>query len=242
LSLERTRPSSAEEDRTTAPAMFDRIASTYDTVNSVLSLGMHHGWRKRALAHLPAKNGLRALDVATGTADIALLLLDDARVERVVGVDLSDEMLAHGRVKLAQHRRAASGTLERGDAMHLPVGDATQDVVTISFGIRNVVDIDQAFRDFARVLVPGGRLIVLEFSTPEPGAFAALYDVYRRQVLPRIGAALSGDAAAYRYLDRTIATFPSGEAMLDRIRRAGFAHAFREPLAFGAVSIYVGER
>lgn len=222
--------------------MFDRIASTYDAVNGVLSLGMHHGWRQRALAHLPARDGLRVLDVATGTGDVLLALLDDKRVARVLGVDLSDEMLARGRVKLAEHARARDGALERGDAMRLPVEDATHDVVTISFGIRNVVDIDQAFRDFRRVLAPGGRLIVLEFSTPEPGPFAALYGVYRRHILPRVGAALSGDAHAYRYLDRTIESFPSGDAMLERMRRAGFKSVAKEPLAFGAVTVYVGDR
>jgi len=222
--------------------MFDRIAQTYDSLNGILSFGMHRAWRRRALAHLPTRNELRALDVATGTADVALALLDDPRVAHVTGCDLSTGMLERGREKIARHRRAAACELVVGDALSLPFDDGSFDVVTISFGIRNVTDTDRGLSELRRVLAPGGRLIVLEFSTPEPGPFGAIYDVYRRAILPRIGGALSGDAHAYGYLDRTIASFPSGEAMVNRLTAAGLLGARREPLALGAVTIYVGER
>lgn len=231
-----------EGARAQAPAMFDRIARTYDTLNGVLSFGMHRTWRRRALTHVPDRSGLRALDVATGTADVALALLDDPRVAHVTGCDLSTEMLARGREKVLRHPRADACELVVGDALALPFEDGAFDLVTISFGIRNLIDTDRGLQELRRVLAPGGRLIVLEFSTPEPGPFNAIYDVYRRSVLPRIGGALSGDARAYRYLDRTIAAFPSGEAMLERLSNAGLLDARRESLALGAVSIYLGER
>jgi demethylmenaquinone methyltransferase/2-methoxy-6-polyprenyl-1,4-benzoquinol methylase len=233
-----------EESRVGVDRMFDRIAHRYDTLNRVLSFGMDTGWRKRALAHLPtaSSSGLRVLDVATGTADVALLLLDRDDVAGVTGVDVSGEMLALGRVKAAAHPRGAALTLETGDATTLPFADGTFDAVTMAFGLRNVLDVDRALRELHRVLVPGGRAIVLEFGAPRPGPFAAVYERYRRHVLPRIGGALSGDANAYRYLDRTIATFPSGEALRTRFVGAGFARAWQEPLVGGAVGITVGER
>jgi demethylmenaquinone methyltransferase/2-methoxy-6-polyprenyl-1,4-benzoquinol methylase len=225
--------------------MFDRIAHRYDALNRVLSFGLDTGWRKRALAHLPrpaSPAGLRVLDVATGTADVALLLLDRDDTAAVTGVDVSTAMLDHGRRKAAQHPRGEALVLQTGDATALPFGDGCFDAVTMAFGLRNVIDVDAALRELWRVLVPGGRAIVLEFGTPQPGPFAALYEQYRRHVLPRIGGALSGDAHAYRYLDRTIATFPSGDALRARFDDAGFARTWQEPLVGGAVGITVGER
>ena len=235
-----------EESRVGVDRMFDRIAHRYDALNRVLSFGLDTGWRKRALAHLPtastASNGLRVLDVATGTADVALLLLRRDDVAHVTGVDVSTEMLARGREKAALHARGDALTLRAGDATALPFGDGSFDAVTMAFGLRNVVDVDAALRELCRVLVPGGRAIVLEFGAPRPGPFASLYAAYRKHVLPQIGGALSGDAHAYRYLDRTIATFPSGEALRSRFVGAGFARAWQEPLVGGAVGITVGER
>jgi demethylmenaquinone methyltransferase/2-methoxy-6-polyprenyl-1,4-benzoquinol methylase len=234
-----------EESRVGVDQMFDRIAHRYDALNRVLSFGMDTGWRRRALAHLPRPPsptaGLRVLDVATGTADVALLLLRRDDVAAVTGVDVSSEMLARGRDKAAVHPRGAALTLAPGDATALPFADGSFNAVTMAFGLRNVIDLDGALRELRRVLAPGGRAIVLEFGTPRPGPFAALYGAYRRHVLPRIGGALSGDAGAYRYLDRTIATFPSGEALRARFDAAGFARTWQEPLVGGAVGITVGE-
>jgi demethylmenaquinone methyltransferase/2-methoxy-6-polyprenyl-1,4-benzoquinol methylase len=240
-----TPPNVPEESRLGVDRMFDRIAHRYDSLNRVLSLGLDVGWRRRALAHLPpppSPGGLEVLDVATGTADVALMLLSRKDVARVVGVDVSSKMLAYGADKAARHARGTSLTLQNGDATSLPFADQSFDAVTMAFGLRNVVDVDQALRELCRVLRPGGRAVVLEFGTPRPGLFSRVYQSYRRHVLPLVGGALSGDARAYRYLDRTIATFPSGEALRTRFENAGFGRSWQEALVEGAVGITVGER
>ena len=221
--------------------MFDRIAPRYDLLNRTLSLGLDVSWRREVVRHLPERDGLRALDVATGTADLLLLLLDQARIERVLGIDLSEEMLEKGKEKLARHPRAAAAELVRGDALELSSLGEKFDVVTIAFGIRNVLDVDHALREMHAVLSPGGRAMVLEFSTPPPGLFRAVYDVYRAHLLPRIGSLVSGDAEAYRYLDETIRTFPSGEVFLAKMTAAGFEHARAVSMSFGAVTLYIAD-
>jgi demethylmenaquinone methyltransferase/2-methoxy-6-polyprenyl-1,4-benzoquinol methylase len=230
------------ESRVGVGGMFDRIAHRYDALNAVLSFGLHTGWRRRALAHLPRRSGLRVLDVATGTADVVQLLLRRDDVAHVTGCDVSPGMLARGRDKLARHPRGADAVLVPGDATALPFADASFDAVTMSFGLRNVVDVDATLRELGRVLVPGGRAIVLEFATPRPGPFAAVYAGYRRHVLPAVGSVVSGDDHAYRYLDRTIATFPSGDALRRRFDAAGFVGTVQESLTGGTVGITVGER
>jgi demethylmenaquinone methyltransferase/2-methoxy-6-polyprenyl-1,4-benzoquinol methylase len=236
------------ESRVGVGRMFDRIAHRYDALNGLLSFGMHTGWRRRALAWLPtttpagAGGGLRILDVATGTADVVQLLLRRHDVAFVTGCDVSEGMLAHGRQKLARDPRGGDAELVTGDATALPFADGSFDALTMSFGLRNVVDLDAALRELRRVLRPGGRAIVLEFATPRPGPFAFFYERYRRHVLPAVGAAVSGDGHAYRYLDRTIATFPSGDALRARFTAAGFARTWQEALTGGSVGITVGER
>lgn len=230
---------STEPSRAGVSRMFDRIAPRYDLLNRTLSFGLDVSWRQKVRAHLPEREGMRVLDVATGTGDLALTLLDDPRTERVLGVDLSEEMLARGQDKLARHPRGERGELRPGDALDLASLGERFDAVTVAFGIRNVLDVDAALRQMRSVLLPGGRALVLEFSTPPPGLFRAAYGIYRAHVLPVIGGLVSGDRAAYRYLDETIRTFPSGEAFLEKMRDAGLEDARCIPLSFGAVSLYV---
>lgn len=231
----------SEPSRIDVWRMFDRIAHRYDFLNRALSFGLDVGWRKEAIRHLPKRSQLKILDVATGTADLALMMLEQKNVHSVMGVDLSEEMLAVGRTKLAAHPRGSYGVLKTGDAMNLPVEDQSFDAVTISFGIRNVLDVEHSLRDMRRVLKKGGRTIVLEFSNPPAGFFAFTYNIYRRYLLPNIGGIISGDAKAYKYLDETIRTFPSGEAFLQKMRNAGYINTRVVPLVFGAVSIYIGD-
>ena len=223
--------------------MFDRIAPHYDRLNRILSFGIDKGWRRKVAALLPRRENLEVLDLATGTAD-QLLALCSARpdIARGVGMDLAEEMLAVGRKKIAESPHAGTLTLETGDAMRIPAADATFDAVTISFGIRNVMDVGTALADMARVLRPGGRLLILEFSLPTNPVIRAGHLFYLRHVLPRVGGWVSGDAAAYRYLNETVESFPCGDRFCDLMCRAGLVQVKALPLTFGIASIYCGDK
>jgi demethylmenaquinone methyltransferase/2-methoxy-6-polyprenyl-1,4-benzoquinol methylase len=208
-------------------------------------MGLDVGWRARLKRHLPeaGREGrtLRVLDVATGTADLAIELAKDHRVGEVVGVDVSAGMLSHGAAKVERAGLGERVSLSLGDARVLE-GQHDFDVVTISFGIRNVPDTLQGLRAMHEALSPGGVLLVLEFAEPTTPVFAPAYRVYRRHVLPVIGGMIAGDTSAYRYLDDTIATFPHGEAFVALMREAGFVDAAFEPLTLGSVHLYRGRR
>lgn len=223
--------------------MFDRIAARYDLANRVLSMGLDIGWRARLLAELPTPTDrpLRVLDVATGTADLAIALAKQPEVGHVTGVDISPGMLAHGREKVHTSGLDSRIDLQDGDATKLEAY-RDFDVVTISFGIRNVRDTQQGLRGFFDALRPGGRALILEFGEPTTPVFAGSYRLYRKHILPVVGGLLTGDRAAYRYLDDTIRTFPCGEVFLDKMRRAGFVDVRAVPLTFGSVMLYVGTR
>lgn len=223
--------------------MFDRIAPRYDLLNRLLSAGTDVGWRRRMARHVPSGENLRLLDLATGTGDQVFALLQSCpRITSAVGLDRSVGMLDVGRGKVVKRNLSAKVELREGDATSIPEGDAQYDVATISFGIRNVTSVPVALRDMLRVLRPGGRLLVLEFSLPRVAWFRALYLLYLRRILPVLGGWISGDAMAYRYLNETIETFPHGEAFLDLMREAGFVAVKADPLSFGIASIYIGER
>lgn len=226
-------------------AMFDNIAHRYDLTNRVLSMGLDIGWRERLRERLPPRGrggrDLQILDVATGTADLAIELAGDPRVAHVIGIDVSSEMLAHGAHKVRELGLAARITLQQGDAHDLGAFHDL-DVITISFGIRNLRDTAAGLRAMYRALAPGGQLMVLEFAEPETPVFAPVYRFYRRRVLPWVGGALTGDRHAYRYLDDTIASFPAGEAFLALVRAAGFVEASSSPLTLGTVALTVARR
>lgn len=222
--------------------MFDRIAPRYDLLNRVLSGGRDVAWRRELARWLPEREPLRLLDVATGTADQILMLMDQStRIATATGVDLAEKMLDVGREKIRQQGRQDRVTLKTGDALAIPEADATYDVCTISFGIRNVIDVPAGLREMRRVLKPGGRALVLEFSQPTARGFRALYFFYLRHVLPVLGGWFSGDRDAYRYLNVTIETFPSGEAFCALMREAGFVNVRAVPLTLGIASIYIGD-
>lgn len=223
--------------------MFDRIAGRYDLLNRGLSLGQDIRWRKRLRRHLPTDRGLNIVDLATGTADQILFLLGGkANIEKADGYDLAEEMLEIGRTKVAEKGVGDRVTLHTGDAMACPAEDGSADVVTISFGIRNVEDVSTALRDMRRILVPGGKACVLEFSLPTNRVIKWGYLTYFRHVLPKIGGWVSGDAYAYNYLNTSVETFPCGEAFCDLMREAGFTEVTAEPLTFGVATIYSGRR
>jgi len=228
----------AGPSRANVGSMFDRIAPRYDLLNRVLSMGLDVGWRRAVRHRLPTADALAILDVATGTGDLLIELAQARNASRLVGIDISDQMLAVGQEKLSAARLDGRASLMHGDAQALEQFAGEFDVVTIAFGIRNVLDFDLGLRQMATALKPGGRLFILEFAEPEGPVFAPVYRLYRRHLLPRVGGWVSGEASAYRYLDETIASFPSGHAFLDRLQAAGFDDVEALPLTMGTVMLY----
>lgn len=223
-------------------AMFDEIAPRYDALNRLLSGGIDVWWRKKAVRSI--RTGLtgqpdRLLDVATGTADLAVALLD-ANPREVVGIDISDGMLELGRQKLAKKKLDDRITLLQADAADLPFEDDTFDGATVAFGVRNFEDLQAGLRGMRRVLRPGAPLVVLEFSHPTTTPVKQLYEAYSKHVLPRVGKAISGSSEAYEYLPESVAQFPDGEDFIAEMREAGFSRCTASPLTFGVVSLYRG--
>jgi demethylmenaquinone methyltransferase/2-methoxy-6-polyprenyl-1,4-benzoquinol methylase len=232
-----------QADATRVRRMFDRIAPRYDLLNRVLSGRRDVAWRKALARHLPEGEALRVLDLATGTGDVLLTLMAQCpRIAAGVGIDPAARMLAIGARKLDAAAPGRPAGLVLGDATAIAAPDAAYDAVTIAFGIRNVSDPLLALSEMRRVLRPGGRALVLEFSLPAHEPLRSAYLAYFRHVLPRIGGAVSGDAAAYRYLNSTVEAFPYGEAFCGLMRDAGFTAVQAHPLTFGIASIYRGDR
>ncbi|MCB9537134.1 MAG: ubiquinone/menaquinone biosynthesis methyltransferase [Myxococcales bacterium] len=214
-------------------AMFDRIAHRYDLLNRLMSFGLDRGWRRRLVDAMPDAGAL--LDVATGTADVALALADAHPSTTVVGLDPSAGMLGVGQSKIAERGLAHRVTLTEGDAQAMPFADATFAGCTIAFGIRNVPDRLAGLREMARVTAPGGPVALLELAEP---AFApARFHVHH--VVPRLGAWLSG-AKEYRYLQRSVAAFPPPDAFAALMRAAGLRDVEVHRMTFGAAHLYVG--
>jgi demethylmenaquinone methyltransferase/2-methoxy-6-polyprenyl-1,4-benzoquinol methylase len=219
--------------------MFAEIAPSYDRTNSVLSMGIHHLWRRRAVASSGAKLGDAVLDCATGTGDLALgFKATVGAAGRVVGTDFCAEMMETGPAKSAA--RGLPVTYEVADAMALPYPTGSFDIASISFGIRNVDDPVVCLREMGRVVRPGGRVVVLEFGQPS-GLFGAVYRWYSSVVIPFVGGLLSGQRAAYDYLPRTSAAFPAEERFVRLMEQSGaFSEMRFERLTFGIAVLYVG--
>ena len=220
--------------------MFDAVAPRYDLLNRVLSLGIDRYWRTRAVRLLTDKQPARVLDVATGTADLAVKAERMLHPREVVGIDLSAEMLQYGRKKLDRLGLTPRISLVQGDAEDLPFPDNAFDAALVAFGVRNFENLEAGLTGIRRVLRPGAALVVLEFSRPRTFPIKQLYAWYSRHVLPRIGGALSPEQSAYEYLPNSVAEFPDGPDFLDRMQRSGFADLLWEPLTFGIASLYRG--
>jgi demethylmenaquinone methyltransferase/2-methoxy-6-polyprenyl-1,4-benzoquinol methylase len=215
--------------------MFGAIAARYDLANHVLSCGFDFYWRKRVAEIVAAWRPNAIVDLATGTGDLALALQKRIPNAKVVGADFSEEMLAVAK------RKGVSETV-LANAMQLPFGDGSFDLVTISFGLRNLPDWSGALSEMRRVLRPGGHLLVLEFSLPRLSILRAIYRIYLHRITPIIGSILTNEKTAYDYLGDSIEEFPNGEAMLRLLEANGFASAKAEPLTGGIVTIYTAER
>jgi demethylmenaquinone methyltransferase/2-methoxy-6-polyprenyl-1,4-benzoquinol methylase len=230
----------SEHDRRIAE-MFDRVAPRYDALNRILSGGRDVGWRRRAIALARLGPRETALDVGVGTGDLAFGLLDASDPSaRVIGVDVSPLMLEAARARAetrAKPRFAALLTT----AERLPFADGTFDRVVAGFAVRNFGDLALGLREMRRVLRRDGRAVVLELSTPPNPLVGAAYRLYFHRLSPLIAATLGGDAAAYRYLPRSVAAFPGADELAARMRDAGFARVRYERLNLGIAAIHVGE-
>jgi demethylmenaquinone methyltransferase/2-methoxy-6-polyprenyl-1,4-benzoquinol methylase len=213
--------------------MFDRIVPGYDLMNRLMTAGMDARWRALA-AMLAAPAGKRVLDIATGTGDLAAELWR-RQAAAVVGGDFAGNML-----RAAQHKLPAAIPLVLADAQRLPFADASFDRVTNAFLLRNLSDLDAGLREMRRVLRPQGRLVCLEVTPPAPGWFAKVFGAYFYRLVPALGAAITGQRAAYRYLPHSLSTFPRAGALAGRLRRAGFLRVEYHRLAFGTVAIHIG--
>jgi len=222
--------------------MFSSIASRYDFLNRLLSLGIDRRWRRLAVAETVPSAGGRFLDVATGTGDMALEILRQKGIgASVAGADISLEMMRIGKEKCGKTGVGKRISFVRAPGEALPFRNASFDSACIAFGIRNVADRERGLREMCRAVRPGGRVVVLEFSSPQGTVFGALYRFYFRCVLPRIGGIFSR-GSAYAYLPESVRAFPEPPAFAETMRAAGCVSVTHRPLTFGIVTLYVGVR
>jgi demethylmenaquinone methyltransferase/2-methoxy-6-polyprenyl-1,4-benzoquinol methylase len=241
MSASRATPTPGAPEKAAVRSMFDRIAPRYDLLNRLLSGGTDVRWRRRAVDLLDLAGPSRVLDLCTGTADLLLEALRRDPRTCGLGVDLSHGMLVRGASKLARDGAGRRGRLVGGDGERLPVRDGLFDGALVAFGIRNVGDVRAALREVVRVLRPGGRFVVLEFSMPK-GLVGTAYRFYFRHVLPRVGGLVSGDGSAYAYLPASVAQFPAPEAFGALMEEAGFRDVRWRLLTGGIACLHRGEK
>jgi demethylmenaquinone methyltransferase/2-methoxy-6-polyprenyl-1,4-benzoquinol methylase len=221
--------------------MFNNISSNYDLLNRVLSAGIDVRWRKKAIKMLKPYQPKLILDVATGTADLAIEALS-LQPEKIIGIDISEGMLEFGRKKLVQADKNKVIELMTGDSENLPFADATFDAVMVSFGVRNFENLEKGLTEIYRTLKKGGVLLVLEFSKPKQFPIKQFYGLYSQYILPFIGKTISKDSSAYTYLPESVAKFPEGKDFTNILEKIGFHHTQCTPLTFGISSIYIGQK
>ena len=224
------------EERQHIGQLFNRIASTYDGLNHGLSLNIDRLWRRKTVQKMaPAKH---VLDVAVGTADLAIEMLVRGKAEQVTGLDLSTEMMAIGKLKVERLKLKEQVAFVLGDAQKMSFEDASFDGVTCAFGCRNFSNLDEGLREMYRVLKPGGQVTILEFSYPTRRYIRVLYDFYFTHVLPTIGRIVSRDKTAYTYLNRSVKSFCWGETFVQHLWDAGFKDEHFETVSLGIATIY----
>jgi demethylmenaquinone methyltransferase / 2-methoxy-6-polyprenyl-1,4-benzoquinol methylase len=242
--MSQVKPYTAEGSKTTQIGkMFDNIAPYYDFLNRFLSLGIDTLWRKKAIDQLATLQPRTVLDVATGTADVAIEMTKRLKsVEKIVGFDLSKEMLEIGKTKIQARNLEKIIELKQGDSENLPFADASFDAITVAFGVRNFENLEKGIAEMQRVLKPGGKLVVLEFSRPTIFPFKQLFNCYFKYVLPQIGRLTSKDPRAYTYLYESVQAFPDGNNFLSILSKNGFNSNEWKPLSLGICSIYCGTK
>ncbi len=222
--------------------MFDDIAGRYDFLNRFLSVGIDLIWRKKALAYLKEIQPKKILDVATGTADVAIMAVDILQPDKITGIDISDGMLEVGRNKILKLKLQHRIELLNGDSETINFESNSFDAVTVAFGVRNFQNLEKGLSEIFRVLRPGGRLVILEFSKPTAPVISSFYNFYMKRVTPFLGKLFSKNRCAYQYLDESIKAFPEGKKFLQILDKLGYIHLQYKPLSLGICSIYCADK
>ena len=227
------------QERAKTEEMFNDIAPRYDFLNHFLSAGIDKSWRKKAIKLLEDHEPRQILDVATGTADLAIqaIKLDP---EKVIGVDIAEKMLEIGREKIKKRGLENKITLQQADACSLPFEDNSFDAITVAFGVRNFENLNKGLQEMNRVLKTGGMAVILEFSNPKAFPIKQFYNFYFRFVLPTVGKMVSKNSSAYTYLPETVKAFPDGSKFVSIMEDTGYQQIERHDLTFGVASIYTG--
>ncbi len=218
--------------------MFDNISHRYDFLNRLLSVGIDVSWRKKVVKMVTETEPKTILDVATGTGDLAIALAKKNPQAKITGFDLSNGMLEHGRVKVAEKNLSDQIEMIQGDAENMPFEDNTFDAITVAFGVRNFETLEKGLKEIHRVLKPGGKFVILEFSQPEQFPMKQLYNFYFKNILPVIGKTFSKDHRAYTYLPESVQAFPYGEKLNNILKSVNFLEPKDKKLTFGIASIY----
>ena len=222
--------------------MFNDIAGKYDFLNRFLSAGTDIGWRKKALKQLESIDAKKLLDVATGTADVAIMAAKQFKLTKIIGIDISDGMLDVGRQKIVKANLQNTIELLNGDSEAINFPDNTFDAVTVAFGVRNFEDLEKGLSEIKRVLKPTGKLVVLEFSKPILPGVKTMYNLYMKIITPTVGKMISKNKVAYAYLDESIQKFPVGKNFITILNNIGYTNTYSKKLSLGICSIYCGTK
>lgn len=222
--------------------MFNDIAYRYDFLNHFMSMGIDIQWRKKALRKLKDLQPKRMLDVATGTGDFAIMAHKMLQPNSITGIDISEGMLRHGREKISKLGLGDKITLELGDSETISFPDQTFDAITVAFGVRNFENLEKGLSEMLRVLKPGGKLVILEFSNPTTFPIKQFYNLYFRYITPLLGKWIARSKAAYSYLPESVKAFPQGQEMCNILTNTGFQAVTCKKLTFGISSIYCASR
>lgn len=233
---------SGMEKKQQVAEMFNSIAFRYDFLNRFLSAGIDVQWRKKAIRQLEQVQPQQILDVATGTGDVAIMTYHMLHPKKITGIDISDGMLELGRKKLQKLNLTESIELRTGDSEGIPFEDNSFDAVTVAFGVRNFQNLEKGLREMYRVLGPGGKLVVLEFSKPSKGAFRGLFNLYMNVITPSVGKFFAKNKNAYTYLNHSVQAFPEGQTFLNIMHEAGFTQTYLKKLTLGVCTIYCGSK
>ncbi|MDE3184923.1 MAG: bifunctional demethylmenaquinone methyltransferase/2-methoxy-6-polyprenyl-1,4-benzoquinol methylase UbiE [Bacteroidota bacterium] len=233
---------SKESKKKQVENMFDKIAFRYDFLNRFLSAGIDVGWRKKAIRQLVSSNPKNILDVATGTGDFALTCYEILKPEKITGIDISEGMLDIGRKKIEKAGLEQKIELLNGDSEAILFDDNTFDAVTVAFGVRNFENLEKGLDEIKRVLKPGGKLIILEFTKPSLPVIKQLYNFYMNTVTPKIGKIIAKNNEAYQYLNDSVLQFPEKESFIHILNQSDYRNAFYKTLTLGICSIYCAEK